>query len=197
LVKVWGKRWSIWSLAYLGRKILNMPMLVRKKFFDYAYVSPENFLDLLSPPPPPPPPPPRRQHFREIFVRLGQNRGKCWSKHDDPPAPPQCWWLHDVPACIVEIDVTLINCSCWKPVVNCHWTVMNSHQLWAQSHFDEGWSWWERLLPARHYPVNSHELYFNSCSRLTGPWQLKKFQANSRLATAINSHPRFIGTVYC
>jgi hypothetical protein len=35
---------KIGSLAYLGRKILNMLMLVRKHFFDYAYVSPENFL---------------------------------------------------------------------------------------------------------------------------------------------------------
>jgi hypothetical protein len=34
-------------------------------------------------------PPPRRQHFREKFVRLGQNPRKCWSKHDDR-SPPQC-----------------------------------------------------------------------------------------------------------
>ena len=54
-------------------------MLVRKIFFDYAYVSPENVFD---------PPPPRRQHFREKFARLGQNPGKCWSNHDDTPPPP-------------------------------------------------------------------------------------------------------------
>ena len=30
-------------IAYLGRKCLNMFMLVRKIFFDYAYVSPETF----------------------------------------------------------------------------------------------------------------------------------------------------------
>ena len=42
-------------------------------FFDYAYVGPENFFDLRSSPPPPPP---RRQHFREKFVRLGQNPRK-------------------------------------------------------------------------------------------------------------------------
>jgi hypothetical protein len=58
-----------------------MLMLVGKNFFDYAYVSPENFFYL-------PPPPPRRQHFREKFVRLGQNPRKCWSKHDDTPPPP-------------------------------------------------------------------------------------------------------------
>ena len=45
--------------------------------FEYAYVSPENFSDL-----------PPRQHFREKFVRLGQNPRKCWSKHDDTPPPP-------------------------------------------------------------------------------------------------------------
>ena len=44
-----------------------------------------------------PPPLSRRQHFREKFVRLGQNPRKCWSKHDAPP-PPQCWWFRDVPA---------------------------------------------------------------------------------------------------
>ena len=37
---------KIGSLAYLGRKILNMLMLVRKNFFDYAYFSPENFFEL-------------------------------------------------------------------------------------------------------------------------------------------------------
>jgi hypothetical protein len=47
----------------------------------YTYVSPENFLT-------PPPPPPRRQHFREKFLRLGQNSIKCWSEHDE--TPPQC-----------------------------------------------------------------------------------------------------------
>jgi hypothetical protein len=62
---------------------VNMLMLVRESFFDYAYVSRENFLW----------PRPRRQNFREKFVRLGQNPRKCWSKHDDippPPPPPQC-----------------------------------------------------------------------------------------------------------
>jgi hypothetical protein len=44
--------------------------------FDYAYISPENFLAS---------PPPFRQHFREKFVRPGQNPRKCWSKHDDTP----------------------------------------------------------------------------------------------------------------
>jgi hypothetical protein len=34
---------KIGSLACLGRIILNMLMLVQKYFFDYAYVSPENF----------------------------------------------------------------------------------------------------------------------------------------------------------
>ena len=42
---------KIGSLDYVGRKILNMLMLVGKNFFDYAYVSPENFFYL--PPPPP------------------------------------------------------------------------------------------------------------------------------------------------
>ena len=56
-----------------------MVMLVRKNFFDYAYVSPEYFFDL---------PPTRRQQFQEIFLRLGQNPRKCWSKHDDTPPPP-------------------------------------------------------------------------------------------------------------
>jgi hypothetical protein len=59
-----------------------MLMLVRKIFLDCPYVSAENFFD-------PPPALPRRQHFREKFVRLGQNPRKCWSKHDDPPPPPQ------------------------------------------------------------------------------------------------------------
>ena len=74
-------------------------MLVGKIFFNYAYGSPENFLD---------PPPPRRQHFREKFVKLGQNPRKSWSKHDDmyTTTPNVDRWLHDVPACIVEIDVT-------------------------------------------------------------------------------------------
>jgi hypothetical protein len=52
-------------------------MLVQKIFFDYAYVSPENFSDLS--------PSPRRQHFPEKFARLGQNPRKCWSNHDDTP----------------------------------------------------------------------------------------------------------------
>ena len=47
-----------------------MPM---KKFFDYAYVSPEIFFYL---------PPPQK------FVLLCQNPRKCWSKHDDTPPPP-------------------------------------------------------------------------------------------------------------
>ena len=34
---------KIGSLAYFGRTILNMIMLFRKIFFDYAYVSRENF----------------------------------------------------------------------------------------------------------------------------------------------------------
>jgi hypothetical protein len=68
---------KIGSLAYLGRKLLNILMLVRKHFFDCAYVSPENFLTS--------PPPPSHTHFRE---RLGQNPRKCWSKHDDTPPPP-------------------------------------------------------------------------------------------------------------
>jgi hypothetical protein len=46
---------KIGSLAYLRRKILNLLMLVRKFFSDYAHVSPETFFDL--------PPPPRRQHL--------------------------------------------------------------------------------------------------------------------------------------
>ena len=70
---------KIWSK--FGEKIRSP-----EKFFDDGYVSPEHFFDL--PPPPPPPPPPRRQHFREIFLRLGQKRRKCWSKHDDTPPPP-------------------------------------------------------------------------------------------------------------
>jgi hypothetical protein len=37
---------KIVSLAYLGRKFLNMLMLVWKNVFDYAYVCPENFFDL-------------------------------------------------------------------------------------------------------------------------------------------------------
>jgi hypothetical protein len=36
---------KIGSLAYLRRKILNLLMLVRKIFLDYAYVSPESFFD--------------------------------------------------------------------------------------------------------------------------------------------------------
>ena len=72
LVKVWDKRWSklpevmkwfailtilsfcyvcdekIGSVAQLGRKILNLLVLARKKFFDNAYVSPEKFF---GPPP--------------------------------------------------------------------------------------------------------------------------------------------------
>ena len=71
---------NIGSFAYLGRKMLNMLILVRKIFFEYVYVRPENFFDLT-----PPPPPPHRQHVREKFVGLGQNSRKCWSKHDDTP----------------------------------------------------------------------------------------------------------------
>ena len=41
---------KIGSLAYLRRKILNLLMLVRKIFLDYAYVSPETFFDLPLPP---------------------------------------------------------------------------------------------------------------------------------------------------
>jgi hypothetical protein len=46
---------KIGSLAYVRRKILNLLMLVRKIFLDYAYVSPETFFDL--------PLSPRRQHL--------------------------------------------------------------------------------------------------------------------------------------
>jgi hypothetical protein len=52
------------------------------KNFECACVSPENFFD------PPPLPLPRGQHFREKFVRLGQNPRKCWSWIWRPPPPP-------------------------------------------------------------------------------------------------------------
>jgi hypothetical protein len=65
-----------------SENVADMLMSVRKIFYDYAYISQENFFDLF---PSPPPPPPRRQHFRGEIVRLGQNPRKCWSKHDDTP----------------------------------------------------------------------------------------------------------------
>jgi hypothetical protein len=34
-----------------------------------------------------PTPPPCPQHFRETFLRLGQNSRKSWSKYDDTPFP--------------------------------------------------------------------------------------------------------------
>ena len=98
LVKVWDKIWSKLSKFKKWFAILTIlklllrlrwknwkfcsswsKRLVRKIFFDYSYVSPENFFDLTSP---------RRQHFQEIFLRLGQNPRKGWSKHDDTPPPP-------------------------------------------------------------------------------------------------------------
>ena len=44
------------SVMFAVKKNLNVLMLVRKIFFAYAYVSPENVFD--SPPPPPNQPPP-------------------------------------------------------------------------------------------------------------------------------------------
>ena len=49
-----------------------------KNYFDYTYVSLENFFDL----------PPVDNIFGKNLVQSGQNPRKCWSKHDDTPPPP-------------------------------------------------------------------------------------------------------------
>jgi hypothetical protein len=55
---------KIGSIADIGRKILNMLILVRKNFF--AYISPEIFYNLVK-----------------ILGKVGQNM-------TTPPPPPQC-----------------------------------------------------------------------------------------------------------
>ena len=82
---------KIWSLAYLGRKSLNMLMLVRKFFFDYAYVSPENVFD-------PPPPPPFDNVFRKYLYDLVKMIGNVGQIMTTPPPPPNVdRWLREVP----------------------------------------------------------------------------------------------------
>jgi hypothetical protein len=54
-----------------------MLMLVRKNFFDYAYVSPENFLDL----------PPVDNIFRKIFYDLVKILGNVGQNMTTPPPP--------------------------------------------------------------------------------------------------------------
>ena len=71
---------KIRSIADIGRKILNMVILVLKIFLTILVRK----IFLTSPLPPPP----RQQHFREKFLRLGQNPRKSWSKHDEPPTLP-------------------------------------------------------------------------------------------------------------
>ena len=69
-------------------------MLVRKIFFDYAYVSAENFL---TSPPPPPPPPPLAKFSGKIGATAGVKiLGIVCKNVTPPPPPPQCRWLRDV-----------------------------------------------------------------------------------------------------
>jgi hypothetical protein len=53
-----------------------MLMSVGKNFFDYAYVSPENFLDL---------PPPATTIFRKNFYDLGKILGNVSQNMTTPP----------------------------------------------------------------------------------------------------------------
>jgi hypothetical protein len=62
-------------------------------------------------------------------------------------------------------------------------SLINFRHLWTDSNFNE--SWWEFSLRTWWYPVNSHRLSCNSCSRLTGAWELRKLSCELSL---LNSH---------
>jgi hypothetical protein len=72
---------KIGSFVYFGRKIFNMLMLVRKIFFEYAYVSPENFFDL---------PPVDNIFGKNLYdlVKILGNVGQNMTTPHPPPPPP-------------------------------------------------------------------------------------------------------------
>ena len=71
----------------------------------------------------------------------------------------------------------------------CKLSVLNSHQLSWNSCSRLTGAWELRKLSYKLSLLNSHQLSSNSCSRLTGPWELRKLSCKLSL---LNSHATLV-----